>query len=208
MTRVRLLLAGAVTFVVLPLAILVRLGWDPLADADRSADDGAHRSLSGHATAVGWVRGATHLGDPLVVTALAMVIAAGCWVSRRRTEAVYVLAVRALAVALGFGLKEGVARARPNLAEPIAHASGYSFPSGHALGAAATYLSVALVVSGVRPRAGRVAVPLAVVVALVVATTRVLLGVHFPSDVVAGLVLGWAVALLVYLPAERLVSEE
>jgi undecaprenyl-diphosphatase len=143
-----------------------------------------------------WVRAATHLGDPLVVTVLAAIAALVCWLLTRRTDALYLLAVRVAGIVLGAALKDGVARARPSFGQPLAHASGYSFPSGHALGAAATYLSVALVASSGRPVARRVAVPLALFVAVVVATTRVLLGVHFPSDVVAGLVLGWAIALV------------
>jgi undecaprenyl-diphosphatase len=195
-TRRRALPAAGAAGVIVALALLVRLGWDPLADADRSADDQAHRLMRRHATALAWVRAVTHLGDPLVVTALVAVVALVCWLLHRRTDAVYLLAVRVVSVVLGAALKAGVARARPNLAQPLAHASGYSFPSGHALGAAATYLSLALVSSYRRPMGARLAVALAVVVALLVATTRVLLGVHFPSDVAAGLVLGWAIALV------------
>lgn len=196
MTRPQALSAGVAALVVVPLAVLVRLGWDPLADADRSADDQAQRLMRRHGTLLAWVRSASHLGDPLVVTAVVATVALGCWLVHRRTDAIYLLAVRAVAVVVDFLLKEGVARARPNLAQPVAHASGYSFPSGHALGSAATYLSLALVVGWPRPLVTRLVVAIAVLVAIVVAVTRVLLGVHFPSDVAAGLLLGWAIALV------------
>ncbi|MBV9098895.1 MAG: phosphatase PAP2 family protein [Frankiaceae bacterium] len=197
MTRRRALVAGLVALLLLPLAIAVRVGWHPIAGPDRTADDRAHELVRSNAGLLSAARGVTHLGDPLVVTVLAVVAAIVCWLLGRRRDAVYVAAVRVGAVVLGFVLKEAVARTRPSLPQPVAHASGYSFPSGHALGAAALYTSLAVVAAGVLGRRWRPAlVALAVVVPLAVATTRVLLGVHFPSDVIAGLVLGWAIALL------------
>lgn len=196
MTRRHALVAGLALFVVSPLAVLVRLGWDPLADTDRTVDVRAHGVVLHHDAVLALSRWLTHLGDPWLVTALSLAAAVGCWLAGRRVDAVYLLAVRAGAVVLGIGMKEAMARARPDLAQPVAHAGGYSFPSGHAFGAAATYLSLALVASRARPAVAPLAVTTAILVALVVGTTRVMLGVHFPSDVAAGLVLGWAIALL------------
>jgi membrane-associated phospholipid phosphatase len=85
-----------------------------------------------------------------------------------------------------------VGRHRPVLPHPVAHASGFSFPSGHATGSAALWGSVAVAVWVVARRL--VVVALAVIVPAAVAATRVLLGVHFVTDVVAGLLVGWAVA--------------
>jgi undecaprenyl-diphosphatase len=180
--------------VVVPLAIATRIGWHPLTSLDRHSDDDAHALVTAHHWLLSVVRGLTHLGDPAVVTSLAVVGAVALYVVGRRRPALYLLLARAVAVVVGFGLKEGVRRARPVLAHPVAHASGFSFPSGHALGSAAAYASVAIVLGSRAPRTVRVAV--GVVVPMVVAATRVFLGVHFPSDVVAGLVLGWAVAFL------------
>lgn len=188
-------LAAVAALVVLPLAVLTRIGWAPLTTFDRRADDDAHSLVLSHHWLLALVRALTHFGDPVVVTALAVVGAIGLYVAGRRRAAIYLLLVRAVAVVAAFVLKEAVRRARPVLPHPVAHASGFSFPSGHALGSAAAYASLALVLGGRwAPRPVRVLV--AIVVPAVVATTRVLLGVHFPSDVVAGLVLGWAVALL------------
>ena len=190
----RRLSLGVASAVVLPLAILTRTGWRPLTRFDRRSDDDAHALVISHHWLLSLVRALTHLGDPAVVTVLAIVAAIAVFLAGHRTAAIYLLAVRAVAVVLGFALKEGVRRARPVLAHPVAHASGFSFPSGHALGSAAAYASLALVLPRRVPTWVRVA--LAVLVPAVVATTRVFLGVHFPSDVVAGLVLGWAIALL------------
>lgn len=197
MTRRRALAAGLVVLLLLPVAVAVRVGWQPIAGPDRSADDRAHELVRSSPGLLAATRVVTHLGDPLVVTFVAVVAALVCWLLGRRRDAVYLLAVRLVVVVVGYLLKEVVGRARPALAEPVAHAGGYSFPSGHALGAAALYASLAVVVAGIVRRHWRpLLVAVAIVVPIAVATTRVLLGLHFPSDVAAGLVLGWAVALL------------
>jgi membrane-associated phospholipid phosphatase len=188
------LIAGVSLLVVIPLAVLTRVGWHPLTSLDRHSDDDAHSLVLAHSWLLTTTRGLTHLGDPVVVTALAVIGAVVMAVIGRRRAAVYLLLTRAVAVVIGDGLKEGIRRSRPVLPHPVAHASGFSFPSGHALGSAALYASIAVVLGGRVPFLTRVAVGL--LPALVVATTRVLLGVHFPSDVIAGLFLGWAVALL------------
>jgi len=102
--------------------------------------------------------------------------------------------VRAAVVVVGAALKVGIARARPRLPDPVAHAHGQSFPSGHALGAAALWAAAAVLLTGWLSRRWTVAV--AAVVPVVVAGSRVLLGVHFVSDVVAGLVIGWTTAVV------------
>ena len=185
---------GVASAVVLPLAVLTRVGWHPLTRLDQRSDDDAHSLVLSHRWLLSVVRALTHLGDPAVVTVVAVIAAVVCWRVGRRSAALYLLVARAVAVVLGFALKDVVRRARPVFAHPVAHANGFSFPSGHALGSAAAYASVALVLRTRVPTTVRVAAGVAVPV--VVAATRVLLGVHFPSDVVAGLVLGWSIALL------------
>ena len=89
-------------------------------------------------------------------------------------------------------LKIVVARARPSLPSPVAHAGGYSFPSGHALN---SMLGVGVLLMIGLPLLGRlgrvVAIVLGAAVVLLTGYDRVALGVHFVSDVVAG----WIVAL-------------
>lgn len=192
MTSRRALLAGLAA-VALLITVLVAVRWQVVLRADRATDRDANALVRGHPLVLSIVRGVTHLGDPATVTIGAIVAAAVALALGARACAVYLLVVRGVAAVAGWALKEVVQRHRPSLAHPVAHAAGFSFPSGHALGSAAFYASVAVAAA---PRLRRpVALTLAVVIPVAVAASRVLLGVHYPSDVVAGLALGWAVAI-------------
>jgi undecaprenyl-diphosphatase len=90
------------------------------------------------------------------------------------------------------GIKALLDRVRPDL-NPAAHLLGPSFPSGHTATAAAFWAAVALLVGRGRGRVSHsVLAGVAVALGVAVACTRVLLDVHWFSDVVAGLALGWA----------------
>jgi undecaprenyl-diphosphatase len=89
-------------------------------------------------------------------------------------------------------IKVAVGRERPNVARLVA-AQGFSFPSGHTAASAAAYAAIALVVG--RRRSGRTKAVLggaAAGVAVAVAMSRVLLGAHWLTDVIAGAFVGWA----------------
>ena len=102
---------------------------------------------------------------------------------------------------LALVLKYVVRRARPVVEDAVAHAPGYSFPSGHAANAAiAATALVVLLWPVVESRAGRtILVAAASVVAVLTCLDRVYLGVHFPSDVTAGLILGVGLVLSSYV---------
>lgn len=88
-------------------------------------------------------------------------------------------------------IKQLMDRARPTL-DPVAATLGPSFPSGHSSTAAALFAGLALVASrGRSARVRSVLIGLAVGLAVAVACSRVLLDVHWVSDVIAGLALGW-----------------
>jgi undecaprenyl-diphosphatase len=140
--------------------------------------------------------------------------------SRRRNVGVllYLAAVGIGVVLLNNGLKLWVDRERPDIAQLVGH-SGASFPSGHSAAAAACWAAIALVVTRHESRRIRVVgAGVAVLIAVAVAASRVLLGVHWLTDVVAGLVVGWAWFFLVSLafggrlvrlgePAERVAED-
>ncbi|GIG39950.1 phosphatase PAP2 family protein [Cellulomonas phragmiteti] len=97
-----------------------------------------------------------------------------------------------------------VQRARPVIEDAVARAPGSSFPSGHATNAALVAVTLTLLVWPVLGRRGRVAVPAtAAALVLVTAADRVLLGVHYPSDVVGGVMLGAAVAVASFVGFRR-----
>ena len=86
------------------------------------------------------------------------------------------------------------------ISDPVSHAPGYSFPSGHAANAAAAATVLVLLLWPVLGRVGRRIVLVTATVGVVVtALDRVYLGVHFPSDVVAGILFGVGLAVASYI---------
>lgn len=161
-----------------------------LANADRSvAEWGSHHQTSSVVTGMKWV---TQLGSTLVISAVLLIVAVVDYVRRRTFDVVlFVLAVGLGQLLLANVLKVTVRRDRPSVLH-LVPASGFSFPSGHAVAAAAAWSAVALVAG--RGRTRRVRAVLAGAAALVaasVAASRALLGVHWLTDVIAGLAIGW-----------------
>lgn len=144
------------------------------------------------------VRDVTALGSTTVLTLIvviaALLLAAG---GRWRTGAL-------VAVATGLGgwtntvIKDVVSRARPDLVPHLMDETSRSFPSGHAANSAIVYLTLAtLVLPMVRGRAVRgTIVAAATLLVAAIGASRVYLGVHWPSDVLAGWLFGtlWALA--------------
>jgi undecaprenyl-diphosphatase len=117
---------------------------------------------------------------------------------KRRSDDIALLVTAAGSAVLPIVTKLIVARPRPTL-EHLSQLTSLSFPSEHTTQAAAVYLTIAILLSKGLNRGWReLVVALAIVIALAVAWSRVYLGVHYPTDVVAGLLLGWGWALLVF----------
>ena len=139
------------------------------------------------------LRRLSDLGGTLGVVSLAVIVGA---LEYRRLANRAIPALLILTVGGQFALvnliKVIVDRARPDL-EQLTGFSSSSFPSGHAAAAAAAFAAIALLVGRRRSRQIRAALAGgAVAVAVTVAGTRVLLGVHWLTDVLAGLAVGWA----------------
>jgi membrane-associated phospholipid phosphatase len=139
------------------------------------------------------LRAFSQVGGALVLAILSVVIAAV--ESRRRRflpVAVFLIAVVAGQLLIVNVIKNLVNRARPSI-DPLTSFSGASFPSGHSTAAAASFAAFALLLGAQRSsRIKALLAGLAAAIAVGVACTRAFLGVHWLSDVLAGLALGWA----------------
>lgn len=182
--------ALAVLAAAVPLGILVRAEHPGLVAADLEASRAAERAAQGSDALLATARAVTYLGDPWLLSGTAALVAVLLLRAGRRRLALFVVVARVGAMVLSSGLKAIVDRARPVFDEPVATALGGSFPSGHALGSAAFYAMLAVVLAPRLSRSGPL-LAAATAAAGLVATSRVLLGVHFPSDVAAGLLIGW-----------------
>jgi membrane-associated phospholipid phosphatase len=135
----------------------------------------------------------TTLGEPTVVAILAVVLA-GVETARTRSRWVvpFVLVVVAGNGILTTTVKHLADRVRPDV-NPIADTLGPSFPSGHSSWSIAFFTAAALLLSRGRSRTARTLIAgVAAALTVTVAGSRVLLGVHWLSDVLAGLALGAA----------------
>jgi undecaprenyl-diphosphatase len=150
----------------------------------------------------GWITGGafdvTALGSVVVLTLLTVTAVIVLLALPARADALQV----ALAAA-GSGiwialLKHGLGRDRPTAVPRLVEVTGFSFPSGHTLAAAAVYATIAIVVGRRLPAGWARGALLAMTLFLVgsVAASRVYLGVHYPSDVLAGVLFGLAWAFL------------
>ena len=174
------------------LTAVVAAGWIAPLDQATAVAAAVHRTAFQSAVAINL----TALGSAPVIVIVA-VVAAAYAVAAGRPRVVLALAWTPLAFLLDSAIKLVVRHPRPAVAM-IALPPDFSFPSGHAVAASALYVTLALLAAGVERRAGprRLLITSGVLVAVLVAWSRVYLGVHYLSDVVGGLMLGTAGAIL------------
>lgn len=158
---------------------------------------------SGHRPALVTVaRVFTALGEPTVLVGAGFIIAGWLWWRGRGRFALMLL----LVILVGRGLAEvqkySIARPRPELEPHLVAVKTWSFPSGHASSSMIFYLTLALALAAgsrwQRPAAA------AVLLSLLIGLSRIMLGVHWPSDVVGGWSFGLLWVLLTLKPTERL----
>ena len=144
-------------------------------------------------TATDVMRILTRLADPLVVVVVTLAVAALMLRRGRPRLAVFMVAATALTGLFVSVVKLAVGRPRPATADQLISVTGASFPSGHAAQSVACYLAIAVIVVWTTSsrRIGVLAVVVAGLLAVTIGGSRVYLGVHWTSDVVAG----WALAL-------------
>ncbi len=195
-SRTHRLVRGAVAMVVFALPVLllgfaVRQKFDPLIRLDQ---DLIHRATD-LTRSTGIVDGLLVLqavSQPFLMYLLATAVAVWAWLAKGlRSRAIWAFVTMMVAWNIGLLAKKVVQRARPVVDDPVSQSPGYSFPSGHAFNIAVVATVLVFLLWPLLSQVGhRVAVAVAVVVVLAVGLDRILLGVHFTSDVLAGYVLG------------------
>ncbi|MBB6409790.1 phosphatase PAP2 family protein [Mesorhizobium sangaii] len=157
-----------------------------------------------------WLEGAmrdiTSLGSSAVLVLITAATIVYLLLIRRPATALLVFVAVAGGQVLSSLLKLGVDRPRPELVSHLVNETSLSFPSGHAMLSAVTYLTLGSLAASFLP--GRVTkiyvLSLAVLTTLLVGVSRIYLGVHWPSDVLAGWCAGFTWAMLCWLAARAL----
>jgi undecaprenyl-diphosphatase len=189
--------AGLATLVAIPfllLMLLVTSESERLERLDRSVADGLNSWAGDRPWAVVTLDVVEQVLAPWTFRVVVLVVALLLWQRGARRLATWAVVTMAIGGTLGVLVKGLVERARPTFPEPVATASWWSFPSGHALNSllgAGVLLLLALPHLG---RGGRATAWVAAAgIVLLTGFDRIALGVHFLSDVLAG----WVVALAV-----------
>lgn len=142
------------------------------------------------------VRIATKLGGGFVLVTIAGVAALLLYLAGRKSFAAWLVFAGIGGSVLSNGLKHVIGRARPDVAQHLVEVSSPSFPSSHALNSAVIYLTLAAILSCAPVLAHRRALiwSVAVTIVAVVGLSRIYLGVHYPTDVIGGWLIGglWA----------------
>ena len=210
---------GKLLFAFLAAALLVfvflELGSE-MAEGETLGIDGAIlrtlRAAGDPATPIGpaWLRYAmldvTAIGGVTGLTMLTLLVTLFLVVARKYATALFVAGSVIGGATLELALKAAYGRARPDIVPHLVPVDTASFPSGHAMNSAVVFLTLgALLASTQKSRAVRIyLVAVAIFLTLAVGFSRVYLGVHWPSDVIAGWCVGAAWASLCWMIARYL----
>jgi undecaprenyl-diphosphatase len=154
----------------------------------------------------GAIRDITSLGSASVLVLITTAVIVYLLLIRRPATALLIFVAVAGGQVLSSLLKAGVDRPRPELVSHLVSETSLSFPSGHAMLSAITYLTLgSLAARFLHGRTTKIYVlSLAVLTTLMIGISRIYLGVHWPSDVLAGWCAGFAWAMLCWLAARAL----
>ena len=185
----------------------IEIAWDVMEGETRAFDLAVLRWMEAHGTR--WLDTAaleaTQLGSNLVLFMTVLISATVFWITGHRFSAVALVLAVVGSMILNYALKLAFGRPRPDLLQTLEApvSSGLSFPSGHAMTTTVTYVTLAYLLGRLltRPHARAIAAGIAALVVLLVGVSRVYIGVHFPSDVLAGFAAGfvWATACVVVI---------
>ena len=184
--------------------VVARMTWPGRLDAQVTTWAARHRTDAFTA----FFEAITHLGSMSFLIPAAALLGGFLLIRRKEWKPLVWLALTLAVTGLSYSLvKTLVARPRPPAALRITDATGWAFPSGHAAQAVAFWCLVAVLLSAGRPRRTRTAsVGVAVALAVTIGVSRIYLGAHWTTDVLAGWVLGAFWLFLVPALRERLGS--
>jgi undecaprenyl-diphosphatase len=151
-------------------------------------------------------RDVTSLGSPAVLTLITVAALGFLGLKRQWSAALFVLGSICGGSVVSFAVKDFVQRPRPDFVAAVAQTQTYSFPSGHAFLSAVTFLTLGALLARMQ-RQAEVKIYLlavAITITVLVGISRVYIGVHWPTDVLAGWCAGAAWAILCWLIVERL----
>lgn len=151
---------------------------------------------------LGIARFFTLLGEPTMLIAATVLCALWLWRLGRSRLGVALFLVALVGRGMSELQKYAIGRARPEFEPHLVHVKTSSFPSGHATSSMIFYLALALALTA-RGRGHKIAVGGAILLSLLIGTSRVMLGVHWPSDVIGGWAFGMLWVLLTMKPLEH-----
>ena len=151
-------------------------------------------------------RDLTALGGVAVLTLVSLAVVTHLAFIRKTAEAIFVSVSVLGALSVSLALKRVFERPRPDLVPRLSYVTSSSFPSGHAMLSAAVYLTLGALLARFQQRLAQKTHILAwaILLTLLVGISRVYVGVHWPSDVLAGWAAGAAWAALCWLVARAL----
>lgn len=208
-TALGIYLIGGATIAIACTALFVELASHVRSGATQRFDEtvmewmGAHRIV--------WLERSlleiTALGTGLVVMMIVVISALFLFATQHRFSAFLLLVASGGGIVLNAILKSSFDRPRPQLFEWLTEPSSSSFPSGHAMSSAIVYFTVAYLIARLEKRRWMRAVTIlaSLLLVLLISVSRLYLGVHYPSDVLAGMIIGlaWAGFCLAGLEAVR-----
>jgi undecaprenyl-diphosphatase len=208
-TALGIYLLGGAAIAIACTALFVEIASHVQSGTTQAFDEAVMRWMGAHR--IEWIEKSlleiTALGTGLVVMVMVAIAALFLLATQHKFSAFLLLVATGGGIVLNAMLKSSFDRPRPRLFEWLAEPSSSSFPSGHAMTSAIAYFTVAYLIARLEKRRWMRAVTIVIALALVllISVSRIYLGVHYPSDVVAGMVIGlaWAGFCLAGLEAVR-----